>query len=411
MRHDRRALRPLQSDTLAGARYNSGMNDPAKSQLEALAHQGIAALRSGNAAAARHAFTAITASGRATPQIWLFLAQACDMADDRAATRSALAQVLRADPGNPYALVMHGELHSRDGDDRAAVNWYDQALTATAGVQGLPADLVERLARADAARSRAVTGFRAGMEAALAAAGIAPGAAGPRFAESLAIVSGQTRPYLQEPTSFYFPGLPQRAFYDPADFAFVPALLAAAPAITAEVAAVLADRQGLAPYVEAPKDRPAKPHSLLDDPRWSAFHLWQGGQPVAANAARCPATMAALTGLPIPAIKGRSPMVLFSVLEPGTHIQPHNGMLNTRLICHLPLIVPANCRLRVGNDTRTVRAGEMLIFDDSIEHEAWNDSDQIRAILLFEIWRPELSAAERRALTVMFESVTGYGEG
>jgi hypothetical protein len=387
------------------------MNDPAKAQLEALAHQGIAALRSGNAAAARHAFAAITASGRATPQIWLLLAQACDMADDRPAARTALAQVLRADPANPYALVMHGELLSRDGNDRAAVNWYDRALAATAGVQGLPADLVERMARADAARSAAVTGFRAGMEAALAGAGIAPGSAGPRFAESLAIVSGQTRPYLQEPTSFYFPGLPQRAFYDPADFAWVPALQAAAPAITAEVSAVLADRAGLAPYVEAPKDRPAKPHSLLDDPRWSAFHLWQGGEPVAANAARCPATMAALIGLPIPAIAAWSPMVLFSVLAPGTHIQPHNGMLNTRLICHLPLIVPAGCRLRVGNDTRSVRASEMLIFDDSIEHEAWNDSAEIRAILLFEIWRPELSAAERQALTVIFESVTGYGEG
>ena len=386
------------------------MNDPAKAQLEALAHRGIDALRRGDADTARQAFAAITASGRASPQIWLFLAQACDIADDRPAARAALAQVLQLDPGNPYALVMQGELFTRDGDDRAAVNWYDQALSATAGVQGLPADLTERLQRAEAARGTAVARFRQRMDTALAAAGIDAANAGPRFAESLAIVAGQTRPFLQEPTNFYFPGLPQRAFYDPADFAWVPGLLAAAPAITAEVAAVLADRAGLAPYVEAPKDRPAKPHSLLDDPRWSAFHLWQGGEPVAANAARCPATMAALAGLPIPVIAGRSPMVLFSVLAPGTHIRPHNGMLNTRLICHLPLVVPDGCRLRVGNDTRTVRAGEMLIFDDSIEHEAWNDSDESRAILLFEIWRPELTGAERRALTAMFESVTGYDE-
>ena len=99
------------------------------------------------------------------------------------------------------------------------------------------------------------------------------------------------------------------------------------------------------------------------------------------------------------------------MLAPGTHIRPHNGMLNTRLICHLPLVVPDGCRLRVGNDTRTVRAGEMLIFDDSIEHEAWNDSAESRAILLFEIWHPELTGAEHRALTAMFESVTGYDEG
>lgn len=387
------------------------MNDPAKAQLEALAQRGIEALRHGDATAARQAFAAIADSGRASPQIWLFLAQACDMADDRPAARAALAQVLRLDPGNPYALVMHGELLTRDGDDRAAVNWYDQALSATAGMQGLPADLVQRLARASSARNAAVARFRGRMDSALADAGIDTATAGPRFAESLAIVSGQTRPYLQEPTNFYFPGLPQKAFYDPADFAWVPALLAAAPAITAEVSTILADRAGLAPYVEAPKGRPAKPHSLLDDPRWSAFHLWRDGEPVSDNAVRCPATMAALAGLPIPAIRAWSPMVLFSVLAPGTHIQPHNGMLNTRLICHLPLVVPAGCRLRVGNDTRSVRAGEMLIFDDSIEHEAWNDSGDIRAILLFEIWRPELTEVERRALTVMFESVTGYGEG
>jgi aspartyl/asparaginyl beta-hydroxylase (cupin superfamily) len=101
-------------------------------------------------------------------------------------------------------------------------------------------------------------------------------------------------------------------------------------------------------------------------------------------------------------------MALFSILEPHTHIPPHHGMLNTRLICHLPLIVPDGCRLRVGNDVRLVEAGKMLIFDDSIEHEAWNDSDDSRIILLFEIWRPELTAAECMALTALFESVSLY---
>jgi aspartyl/asparaginyl beta-hydroxylase (cupin superfamily) len=336
------------------------------------------------------------------------LAQACDLLDDRAAARQALAQVLAADPGNPYALVMQGELYTRDGDDRAANNWYDRAIDAGARIERLPPDLVERLARADAERRAIRQRFTASMTAALAAAGVDADAAGPRFTESLAIVSGATRPYLQEPTSFYFPGLPQRAFYDPEDFDWSARLAAAMPAIRAEAEAVLAARDGLAPYVERPVDRPAKPHSLLDDPRWSAFHLMQDGAPLARHAARCPATMAALEGLPLPAIAGSAPMVLFSILAPGTHIQPHNGMLNTRLIVHLPLIVPPDCRLRVGNTTRTVEAGKLLIFDDSIEHEAWNDSDAIRVILLFEIWRPELTAAERRALTAMYESVTRY---
>lgn len=386
-------------------------HDPNRARLEALAQRGVDALRRGDGTGGRTAFEAIVASGRANLQVWLFLAQACDIVDDRPAARAALAEVLKADPGNPYALVMQGELHTRDGDDRAAIGWYDRALGAAAQVQGLPGDLVARLQRAETERGAITARFAAAMHAALATAGVDANATGPRFAESIAIVSGQTRPYLQEPTSFYYPGLPQRAFYEADDFDWTAALEARLPAIRAEAEAVLADRTGVAPYVERPKDRPAKPHSLLDDPRWSAFHLFQDGQPLAAHAERCPATMAAIADLPLPRVAGQSPMVLFSLLAPGTHIRPHNGMLNTRLIAHLPLIVPPGCRLRVGNTTRSVEAGKMLIFDDSIEHEAWNDGDAMRVVLLFEIWRPELTAAERAGLTALYESVSRYENG
>jgi len=116
--------------------------------------------------------------------------------------------------------------------------------------------------------------------------------------------------------------------------------------------------------------------------------------------------MHALSRLPIPKIEGRSPMALFSLLRAGAHIPPHNGLLNTRLICHLPLIVPPDCRLRVGNEIRFWEEGRALIFDDSIEHEAWNGSDQTRVILLFEIWRPEITIEEQGALTAMFEAIS-----
>jgi len=385
------------------------MTDPEKSRLEALAQQGFEALRRGDAATARRAFEAITASGRATPPIWLLLAQACDLADDRPATRSALDAALAGDPDNPQALVMHGELHSRDGDDRAATAWYDRAIAAAARRPGLAAELVARLQRADAERTAAAGRFRAALDTALARAGIDSAAAGARFAEALAILSGSAAPQLQQPTSFYFPQLPQIAFYDPGDFAWVPALEAATAAIRAEALAMLADPQALQPYAEAARDRPPRVNDLLGNPRWSACHLIKNGE-VTAEGRRCPATLAALAGLPMPKVQGRSPGVLFSILAPGMHIPPHHGMLNTRLICHLPLVVPPDCRLRVGNHIRDVREGRMLIFDDTIEHEAWNDSDAVRAVLLFDIWRPELTASERRAMTTVYESVAGYGE-
>lgn len=378
-------------------------------RLNALFQQGVAALRAGDGAAARAPLQTIAGTSQANEQVWLLLAQACDMADDRAAARAALEQVIARDARNPYALAMMGDVLAREGDDRAAVAWLDRALAVAEGVQGLPADLVARLDRAAATRTAIAGRFAQAMTHALAQAGVDAAMAGDRFAESIAIVSGQAQPMLQQPTSFYYPGLPQRAFYDRSEFAWVPALEAAADAIRAEAAAVLADPDGVAPYVAAEPGRPAKAHSLLNDARWSAFHLFQAGQPVPARAARCPATMQALAGLPLPRIAGRAPMALFSILHGGTHIRPHTGMLNTRLICHLPLIVPADCQLRVGNHTRRVEPGKMLIFDDSIEHEAWNNSTAVRVILLFEIWRPELNPAERAGLTALFEGVAGYG--
>ncbi len=383
------------------------MNDPDKAALERTAQAGITALQNGDGPAARRAFEAIVASGRATVQIWLWLAQACDMLDDRAAVMAHVARVVELDPANPYALVMAGEVQTRSGNDRAAIAWYERALNAAQGRQ-LPADLIARLNRAAAAREAAFARFEAEMKGALDDAGINPANAGPRFAEALQIVSGRSQPYLQQPTSFYYPRLPQMPFYEPADFAWTTALAAALPVIRAEAEAVMAQGAGIAPYVEVDPDRPNKGHALLADARWSAFHLFRDGLPIANHAARCPATMAALAQAPLPRIAGTAPMALFSILAPHTHIPPHNGMLNTRLICHLPLIVPDGCRLRVGAEVRNVRAGEVLLFDDSIEHEAWNDSNAPRAILLFEVWRPELTEAEREALTVMFETVAAY---
>lgn len=124
----------------------------------------------------------------------------------------------------------------------------------------------------------------------------------------------------------------------------------------------------------------------------------------------CPSALAALELAPQPAIPASAPLALFSRLTPGTHIQPHHGMLNTRLICHLPLIVPEGCALRVGPETRQWHEGELMIFDDSFEHEAWNRGTSDRTILLFEIWRPGINADEREQLTRIFSAIDTYTE-
>ncbi|UAJ10188.1 aspartyl/asparaginyl beta-hydroxylase domain-containing protein [Polymorphobacter megasporae] len=377
--------------------------------LAAAAGQGVAALSRGDAAAARTAFETVVAAGRATPQLWLLLAQANFQLDDRKQAHAALDELLAVDRANLDGMVMRGELLDRDGETRAATSWFEAALRTADGVAGLAPVTIAALDRAKAACAAASAKFDAHLRSELAAAGVDAATVHPRFAEAMAITTGVAAPYPQAPTSFYYPRLAAIPFHDPADFPWVAAIAAQAPAMRAEVEAVIAAQSGLAPYVEAPENRPSKEHSLLGDARWSAYHLWKNGEPVAEHHAACPRTIAAVESAPIPHIPGRGPMALFSILAGGTHIPAHNGMLNTRLIVHIPLIVPPGCRLRVGNEVRTVEAGVPLIFDDSIEHEAWNDSDEPRAILLFEVWRPELTAGERAALTAMFGAVSSYG--
>lgn len=375
---------------------------------EAIARSGVEALRRGDVSAAREAFAFVEDAGRASHQLRLFHAQACEMAGDGAAMEAALAPVLKAEPRNLYALLMMGEGRARLGDDRAASSWFGLALSSASQMQGLPLDLPPRLDRAAQALDAMGRKFEAHMQSSLAAVHVDPDKVGSRFREAIEIMAGREQPQLQQPTSFYYPRLPQIPFYDPGDFEWVAALEARMPDIRAEAEAVLSAGRDLLPYVQRNADRPTREHALLDDPDWSAYYLWKDGVLVEDHARACPAAVAAFENLPMPNVANRSPSALFSVLKAKTHIPPHWGMLNTRLICHLPLIVPTNCRLRVGNEVRNVEAGKMLIFDDSIEHEAWNDSDETRVILLFEIWRPELDAEERRALTAMFEAIGLY---
>ena len=105
-----------------------------------------------------------------------------------------------------------------------------------------------------------------------------------------------------------------------------------------------------------------------------------------------------------PQVPGASPVAMFSLLAPRTRIPAHTGVANTRLVCHLPLIVPPDCGFRVGATTREWRVGEAFVFDDSIEHEAWNDSDELRVVLIIDVWPPALGDAERQAVAAVIGS-------
>lgn len=318
---------------------------------------------------------------------------------------AVLRQRLASEQRHLPSLLAMAELKARDGDDRAAHSFYQTALnTATQPGARVDPALFPRLRQGEAFIAAASRRFADHLERGIADAGLARGAAGVRVRAALDLLLGRSEVYLQQPSMFYFPGLAQRAFFEREEFAWLPAVEAETAAIREELLAVM--REGaFDPYVEHTPGRPPAANPLLGDPAWGARYLYRSGAPVEPS---CPATIAALRRAPMPEITGRSPSVLFSLLKPGTHIRPHHGLLNTRLICHLPLIVPADCALRVGAETREWRAGETLIFDDSFEHEAWNRGPETRVVLLFEIWRPELTADERLALTRMFETIDSY---
>jgi aspartyl/asparaginyl beta-hydroxylase (cupin superfamily) len=374
-----------------------------------LTSAGFLALQRGDARAARQHFERATAAGTATADTWFGLAQAHRKLGSVQAERDALDRTLEFDPRNVPALIRKGDLYTAQSDARAATTFYRAALKIARSMRPTPPEWRAELDRIGGVVQGNTRAFERHLIDDLGRSGLGrPGTQ--RFGRALDLLLGRRQIYQQQPQVFYFPELPQIEFYDRGGFPWAAALEQDTAAIREELRAILGAGDRFAPYMQPSADRPSfNSNGLLNDPSWSACHLIRNGEEVAANAALCPVTMSALRRLPLCRIPGRTPTALFSLLRPGTHIPPHHGFLNTRLICHLPLIVPPACALRVGNETRPWKEGEVVVFDDTMEHEAWNRSPELRVVLLFDIWRPELTETERSLVAAMLESIDRFG--
>jgi aspartyl/asparaginyl beta-hydroxylase (cupin superfamily) len=124
--------------------------------------------------------------------------------------------------------------------------------------------------------------------------------------------------------------------------------------------------------------------------------------------ARCPRTAALLEAAPLADVPGQAPTAFFSMLQPRTRIPPHTGVTNARLVCHVPLVIPPGCGFRVGSETRQWVPGKAWVFDDTIEHEAWNDGDEPRYILIIDLWNPYLTEAEREWVRTATAAITEH---
>ena len=379
-------------------------------QLE-LYRQGIATLQQGNAIGAMQFFRDAANAGPPQAEIHLAMNAA---ALTGGAYDEALAAADRAIAINPNLIL--GMLAKADalealGRQREATAFYASAIQhASAGDQANP-QISSRLQAAQQKCINAAGQYEEVLREKAQALGLSSNGGHTRADQAMAILLGKQQIYHQQPEKFYFPELPQRQFYDARAFDWTADIIAATDTIKDELENLLSSADHFEPYVPRDSKTPHVTGPLVGSDDWGAFHLIKDGITEAANAERCPKTMAALANVPAPDVAGKSPIALFSRLKPGAHITPHTGLMNTRLICHLPLITPPGCQLRVGNQVREWRNGEMLIFDDSIEHEARNPTNADRIILLFDIWRPELDEDERAFVKTMFEAIEAYGAG
>ena len=327
------------------------------------------------------------------------------------AEEAALRAILAIDKRNLAALIALGEVLAAQGDRRAASGHFTMALKVAASGKAVPVSLHGRLNAAQSYVAETQTQLSEDMQSRLEAAGIRRGSVSSRVADSLDLLFGRKPLYVQQPNMFYFPGLAQRPFFEREEFGWIEEFEAATPAIQAELNALIEGDDAFSAHTVSNPRLPPPNSALLNDPNWSACHLWQRGRELSEHTSRVPATAAALAIPPIPRISGFAPMIMFSLLRPGTHIAAHHGVTNTRLICHLPLVSTDDCAIRVGAEVRPFEVGKTLIFDDSFEHEAWNRGSGIRVVLLFEIWRPDIGEAERAELSTLFELVElGDGE-
>ncbi|HYE27750.1 MAG TPA: aspartyl/asparaginyl beta-hydroxylase domain-containing protein [Allosphingosinicella sp.] len=399
----------------AAAAWGEGRQQAAAELLEALVETepghaaalntlGMIALNFGDARRAAEWLERAAAAEPESAPIWFNLFQARDSAGEPERGLASLDRALTADPNYLPAILMKADVLQRLGRGSESLALYRAIIASDPPTDLLPEPArrsFERglaLVRADDDRAaRALEGPLAELQAAW------PDADFERARAYLEHRTGRRKVYVQQPVNGHFPYLPALEFFPREHFPWLPRLEAETDRIRSELVVLLDDgAAGFAPYVAFDPTLPANQWAELNHSRrWSAWFFWKDGERQDSNCARCPHTAALIESLPLLDLPGKGPTAMFSILDPRTRIPPHTGSSNVRATIHLPLVVPPGCGLRVGSQTRPFEAGKAWAFDDTIEHEAWNDSDRPRAILILDSWNPLLSEAERAAVRLI----------
>jgi len=218
---------------------------------------------------------------------------------------------------------------------------------------------------------------------------------------SIALGEAQTgAPPLQDPELYFWPGLESHPFHDRA-VPWMAELEAAYPIISTELTGLLDAKIAFTPYAQGADARYREEKFNLEEgsDRWSIYNLLD---PSAES--NCSKTVELLRRWFRDEL-GEPMTAQFSALRAGAHIPAHCGVSNAFLTAHLGLIVPQGCSIRVGNEKRQWSEGGGFVFDDSFEHEVWNEGDSRRIVFIARFYHPALTESEIEALGTLHERV------
>jgi aspartyl/asparaginyl beta-hydroxylase (cupin superfamily) len=374
----------------------------------------LQAMAAGDMPGAHRMLEGALALDRGDLRLWLNLAVVRRQLRDFEGAFQALREVLALDNRNFPALLMQAALLDSLGRGQEAATAYGIALVQAPPDEELDVPTRKAVGRAREVHAKHVADLGNYIREQVGPAHNALSGGEKRRLENFIDTTLRTRRrYRQEPMEYWYPGLPDIEFYERSEFPWLPEFEAATADMQGELERILVeDEAGFGPYIHYDDHLPLDQwRELNKNPRWSAFHFYDKGRAIEERCARAPATIAAIRRLPQAEVPLRSPTAMFSVLKPKTRIPPHTGVANFRLVVHLPLVLPGGCGFRVGGETRKWRMGEAWVFDDTIEHEAWNDSDETRIILICDIWSPRLSPDERAAIRSVIAAADAFRGG
>lgn len=382
----------------------------------ALGMAALASLRDGKPARAVDLLKRATAVNPANPVSFHHLGRAQELVGDLPSAVASLAEALRLKPDSYLSRLHYASLLERGGDVEGGAMHFGRALR-DAQSAGKWVDAASTPAGLRPLVEHAVVTVRATSRAVLL--GVMSGLVERHGRGAMARVEKCLRVYLrdekaifpdprQRPTFLYFPDLPASPYFDRGLFPWMASMEDQTPAIREELRQLLGSAGGRERVFQSEDVERQNLRGTGSAPSWSGYYFYRHGVRRDENCAACPGTAAAIDHVPLCRVDNHAPEVLFSVFTAGTHLLPHRGVTNTRVVGHLPLIVPEDCALNVGGDVHVWREGEIVVFDDTYEHEAWNRSQHTRVVLIFDLWNPHLTDVERPAVAELVQTIEGF---